>query len=110
MFCFCLQSSLLKLQALEVDGGPSLGPSPEESPPALGSKEPKSPSVPAEAVGKEMKTAALCHNIPADENNPPGTPVCVSHLSVCLSHLPVCLSVIYSLQVKRRFLIKQLSK
>uniref|UniRef100_A0A8C6NP70 FAM13A-like domain-containing protein n=1 Tax=Nothobranchius furzeri TaxID=105023 RepID=A0A8C6NP70_NOTFU len=36
MFCFCLQSSLLKLQALEVEGGSSLGPSPEESPPALG--------------------------------------------------------------------------
>uniref|UniRef100_A0A1A8M630 Family with sequence similarity 13, member C n=1 Tax=Nothobranchius pienaari TaxID=704102 RepID=A0A1A8M630_9TELE len=68
MFCFCLQSSLLKLQALEVEGGSSLGPSPEESPPALGSKEPKSPCIPSELGGK---TAALCHRDPTDENNPP---------------------------------------
>ncbi|AWP18214.1 hypothetical protein SMAX5B_007228 [Scophthalmus maximus] len=39
-------SSLLKLQALEGEGGTSLGPSPEESPPALGSKEQKSPRSP----------------------------------------------------------------
>ncbi|XP_042253026.1 protein FAM13C-like [Thunnus albacares] len=71
MFCFCLQSSLLKLQALEVEGGPSLGPSPEESPPALGSKEQKSPCSPAELGGREGKTLALCHSIPADENSPP---------------------------------------
>ncbi|KAM3592625.1 uncharacterized protein V6R79_022430 [Siganus canaliculatus] len=45
MFCFCLQSSLLKLQ---VEGGSSLGPSPEDSPPALGSKEQKSPCGPRE--------------------------------------------------------------
>ncbi|XP_020513187.2 protein FAM13C [Labrus bergylta] len=71
MFCFCLQSSLLKLQALEVEGGPSLGPSPEESPPALGSKEQKSPCGPVELGGKEGKTLALCHSAPADENSPP---------------------------------------
>ncbi|XP_044034144.1 protein FAM13C-like [Siniperca chuatsi] len=71
MFCFCLQSSLLKLQALEVEGGPSLGPSPEESPPALGSKEQKSPCGLVELGGKEGKTVALCHSIPADENSPP---------------------------------------
>ncbi|XP_059181317.1 protein FAM13C [Centropristis striata] len=71
MFCFCLQSSLLKLQALEVEGGPSLGPSPEESPPALGSKEQKSPCGPVELGGKEGKTLALCHSVPADENSPP---------------------------------------
>lgn len=81
MFCFCLQSSLLKLQALEVDGVPSLGPSPEESPPALGSKEQKSPCGPAELGGLEAKTLALCHSVPADENSPPGsTPVCLSVL------------------------------
>ncbi|XP_074518688.1 protein FAM13C-like [Halichoeres trimaculatus] len=68
MFCFCLQSSLLKLQALEVEGGPSLGPSPEDSPPALGSKEQKSPCGPVELGGK---TLALCHGVPADENSPP---------------------------------------
>lgn len=72
MFCFCLQSSLLKLQALEVEGGSSLGPSPEESPPALGSKEQKSLCAPAELVGREVRTKAVCHSIPADENNPPG--------------------------------------
>ncbi|XP_040885174.1 protein FAM13C-like [Toxotes jaculatrix] len=66
MFCFCLQSSLLKLQALEVEGGPSLGPSPEESPPALSSKEQKGPG---ELAGKEGKTLALCHS--TDENSPP---------------------------------------
>ncbi|XP_029934299.1 protein FAM13C [Myripristis murdjan] len=71
MFCFCLQSSLLKLQALEVDGGASLGPSPEESPPGLGSKEQMSPCAPAELGGKDGKTLALCHSFPADENNPP---------------------------------------
>ncbi|XP_035468120.1 protein FAM13C-like [Scophthalmus maximus] len=61
MFCFCLQSSLLKLQALEGEGGTSLGPSPEESPPALGSKEQKSPRSPVELGGKEEKTQAVCH-------------------------------------------------
>ncbi|XP_070708235.1 protein FAM13C-like [Pempheris klunzingeri] len=71
MFCFCLQSSLMKLQALEVEGGPSLGPSPEESPPALGSKEQKSPCSPVELGGKEGKTLALCHGVPPDENSPP---------------------------------------
>ncbi|XP_029311351.1 protein FAM13C [Cottoperca gobio] len=68
MFCFCLQSSLLKLQALEVEGGPSRGSSPEESPPALGSKEQKSPCSPGGLGGK---TLALCHSTPADENSPP---------------------------------------
>ncbi|KAF1393488.1 hypothetical protein PFLUV_G00016440 [Perca fluviatilis] len=61
MFCFCLHSSLLKLQRLEVEGGPSLRQSPEESHPALGSKEQKSPSGPMELGG-----------VPADENSPPG--------------------------------------
>lgn len=36
MFCFCLQSSLLKLQALEGDSSPSSDPSPEDSAPTLG--------------------------------------------------------------------------
>lgn len=98
MFCFCLQSSLLKLQALEVEGGPSLGPSPEESPPALGSKEQKSPCGPVELGEKDGKTLALCHSVPADENSPPGTCTCSACLSVflsaCLSAcLPACLPV-----------------
>ncbi|MEQ2275728.1 hypothetical protein XENORESO_007761 [Xenotaenia resolanae] len=71
MFCFCLQSSLLKLHALEVEGGSSQGSSPEESPPALGSKEQKSPCVPAELGGKDGRTTALCHRAPTDENHPP---------------------------------------
>ncbi|XP_031698005.1 serine/threonine-protein phosphatase 1 regulatory subunit 10-like [Anarrhichthys ocellatus] len=70
MFCFCLQSSLLKLQALEVEGGSPLGPSPEESPPVLGSKEQKSPCGSVELGGKEGKTLSLCHGDP-DENSPP---------------------------------------
>ncbi|TDH13377.1 hypothetical protein EPR50_G00057140 [Perca flavescens] len=57
MFCFCLHSSLLKLQRLEVEGGPSLRQSPEESHPNLGSKEQKSPP-----------------GGPMDENSPPAVP------------------------------------
>ncbi|XP_008435924.1 protein FAM13A-like [Poecilia reticulata] len=71
MFCFCLQSSLLKLQALDVEGGSSRGTSPEESPPALDSKEQKSPCVPVELGGKDGRTTALCHRAPTDENHPP---------------------------------------
>ncbi|XP_032429821.1 protein FAM13C-like [Xiphophorus hellerii] len=71
MFCFCLQSSLLKLQALDVEGGSSRGTSPEESPSALGSKEQKSPCVPVELGGKDGRTTALCHRAPTDENHPP---------------------------------------
>lgn len=79
MFCFCLQSSLLKLQALEVDGGPSLAPSPEESPPALGSKDQKSPCSPVDFGGlKDGKTIAMCHS--ADENSPPGKGACLSSI------------------------------
>lgn len=79
MFCFCLQSSLLKLQALEVDGVPSLGPSPEDSPPALGSKEQRSRRSSAELGEKEAKTLAVCHSVPVDENTVPGT--CLSHVT-----------------------------
>ncbi|XP_017570016.1 protein FAM13C isoform X2 [Pygocentrus nattereri] len=43
MFCFCLQSSLLKLQALEEDSSPPQGRSPEDSPPGLGFKEESQP-------------------------------------------------------------------
>ncbi|CAL8309972.1 unnamed protein product [Boreogadus saida] len=72
MFCFCLQSSLLKLQALEVEGGPSLGSSPENSPPPLGSKEQGRSSCAMGVRGeKEGNTLALCHSCPADENSPP---------------------------------------
>ncbi|XP_031416714.1 protein FAM13C [Clupea harengus] len=39
MFCFCLQSPLLKLQALDGDGCPSPGDSPEDEAPCLGTKE-----------------------------------------------------------------------
>ncbi|XP_035002290.2 protein FAM13A isoform X2 [Hippoglossus stenolepis] len=71
MFCFCLQSSLLKLQALEVEGGPSLGPSPEESPPALGGKGQRGPCGPAELRGKEEKTLVLCHGVPPEDSSLP---------------------------------------
>lgn len=93
MFCFCLQSSLQKLQALEVEGGTSLGSSPEESPPPLGSKEQKSPRGRAELGGKEAKTLALCHGVPADENSPPGTHTPVS-LCVFINCCFVCVCVI----------------
>lgn len=86
MFCFCLQSSLLKLQALEVEGGASLAQSPDEGSPAQGSKEKKSPCGPPELRGNEGKTPALCHGVFSDENNLPGT--CLSdstHAHICLS-------------------------
>ncbi|KAM6896864.1 protein FAM13C-like [Xenentodon cancila] len=83
MFCFCLQSPLLKLQALEVEGVPSLGPSPEESPPARNSKEQKNPGVPAE------KTAAVCHNVPVDENEPPELLTVLTRPSQSPRHQPL---------------------
>ncbi len=78
MFCFCLHSSLLKLQALEVEGGPSQVPSPEESPPALGSKEQKSPCGSLELGRKDEKTVALCHSAPSDKTSPPGICTCLT--------------------------------
>ncbi|KAJ3608311.1 hypothetical protein NHX12_025360 [Muraenolepis orangiensis] len=86
MFCFCLQSSLLKLQALEADGGgpSSLGSSPEDSPqPPGSSKELPRRRSPCAAVGgwghgekdggggSSSSTLALCHGRPSDENSPP---------------------------------------
>ncbi|XP_033969748.1 protein FAM13A-like [Trematomus bernacchii] len=63
-------SSLLKLRALEGEGGPSPGSSPDESPPPLGSKGQKSPPSPGETGRGE--TLALCHSPPpTDENSPP---------------------------------------
>lgn len=83
MFCFCLQSSLLKLQALEAEGGPSADSSPEERPPAgLGSKELKSPCSSPELGAKG--SLAMIYSGPGGENNSPGnrscTRVCVSEL------------------------------
>ncbi|XP_064176083.1 protein FAM13C [Anguilla rostrata] len=43
MFCFCFQSSLLKLQALEVDMCSPLGPPPEDAVPPPGAPEPCPP-------------------------------------------------------------------
>ncbi|XP_029953983.1 protein FAM13C-like [Salarias fasciatus] len=85
MFCFCLQSSLLKLQALEVEGGPSQGSSPENSPPALGSKEPRSPGGPNELGGK---TQAVCHHVPTDENSPPDVLAVLSRAPLSPRHQP----------------------
>ncbi|XP_061089133.1 protein FAM13C [Conger conger] len=50
MFCFCFQSSLLKLQALEVDLCSPLGPSPEDSVPP--------PNLPPSPGGGEVSPAA----------------------------------------------------
>ncbi|XP_075891269.1 protein FAM13C [Nelusetta ayraudi] len=70
MFCFCLQSSLLKLQALEAEGGPSADPSPEERPPAgLGSKEQKSPCSSPELGAKG--SLAMIYSGPSGENSSP---------------------------------------
>ncbi|KAJ8365657.1 hypothetical protein SKAU_G00144880 [Synaphobranchus kaupii] len=55
MFCFCFQSSLLKLQALEVDMCSPLGGAPEDSIPAQGAKE---LSLPPSLSGEENSPAA----------------------------------------------------
>lgn len=89
MFCFCLQRSLLKLQPLEVEGGPSLGPSPEESPSSPGSKGQKSLCSPVEPREKEAKNRVLSHRVPA-VSSAPGTP-------------PVCLSFWYSTAVVQEY-------
>ncbi|KTF76589.1 hypothetical protein cypCar_00046298 [Cyprinus carpio] len=52
MFCFCLQGSLLKLQALEGDTSPSSDTSPEDSPPSLGFKD-EIPIPSCNGVGEE---------------------------------------------------------
>ncbi|KAG9346012.1 hypothetical protein JZ751_007827 [Albula glossodonta] len=54
MFCFCFQSSLLKLQALEVDMCSSLGPAAEDGGPVQSSKE---LSVPPSLSGEESSPA-----------------------------------------------------
>ncbi|XP_062859539.1 protein FAM13C [Trichomycterus rosablanca] len=54
MFCFCLQGSLLKLQALEEDASSPPGSSPDECPPCLGSRD---------------DTQALSHASARDEQN-----------------------------------------
>ncbi|KAM9425784.1 protein FAM13C-like [Pholidichthys leucotaenia] len=84
MFCFCLHNSLVKLQALEVDGGPSLGSSPEESPPALDFKEQKSP-----CGATDGKTVVLCHSVPADENSPPERLTVLSRPPLSPRHQPL---------------------
>lgn len=83
MFCFCLQSSLLKLRALESEGGPSAASSPEERPlAALGTKEQKSPCSSPELGAKE--TLAMFYSGASGENSPAGTRTCllIEHLHV----------------------------
>ena len=71
MFCFCLQSSLLKLQALEGDSCSSLGPSPDNSPPALTPSQTQTHTLSPALDGKQ-DSQALCHSYPGRENGPPG--------------------------------------
>ncbi|XP_067101318.1 protein FAM13C [Osmerus mordax] len=68
MFCFCLQSSLLKLQALEGDSCSSLGSSPDNSPPAL---TPSQTQTLSPALDGKQDSQALCHSYPGRENGPP---------------------------------------
>uniref|UniRef100_A0A3P9AAV0 FAM13A-like domain-containing protein n=1 Tax=Esox lucius TaxID=8010 RepID=A0A3P9AAV0_ESOLU len=88
MFCFCLQSSLLKLQALEVDGCSSLGPSPDSSPPPQ-------TSPPPPLGGKDQTQTLENHQVlshccpgsfhspsPWEENSPPA-----AHLALLPSPL-----------------------
>uniref|UniRef100_A0AAY4ACW7 FAM13A-like domain-containing protein n=2 Tax=Denticeps clupeoides TaxID=299321 RepID=A0AAY4ACW7_9TELE len=106
MFCFCLQSSLLKLQALEVDSCASVGHSPEEEEeeeaPSLRAKEDQTPGrcsrggerecgvpepqaflkpAPPEAEGAEPQTSPgpsrILHHI-TDGNSPLPSPRCPS--------------------------------
>ncbi|CAL8302693.1 unnamed protein product [Lota lota] len=90
MFCFCLQSSLLKLQALEVEGGPSLGSSPEDSPPPVCGKEQGRSSCAMGVHGeKEGNTLALCHSCPADENSPPESLTVYARPTQSTKHQPL---------------------
>lgn len=93
MFCFCLHSSLLKLQALDVDEGTS----PEDSPPPLGSKELKTPSVPDEPG---WRTAAVCYRGTTDENNSPGTLV-----FICLSSSVLTCPSLFVLRCPQLFVL-----
>lgn len=83
MFCFCLQSSLLKLRALESEGGPSAASSPEERPlAALGTKEQKSPCSSPELGAKE--TLAMFYSGQSGENNTGGTQTCLLVPCLCV--------------------------
>ncbi|KAM6951583.1 protein FAM13C [Aplochiton taeniatus] len=62
MFCFCLQSSLLKLQALEVEEGSSPESSPEEGPPSLGFEERQGPP----ALEEKETLKSPCQNQPSE--------------------------------------------
>ncbi|KAM9837871.1 protein FAM13C-like [Aulostomus maculatus] len=81
MFCFCLQSSLLKLQALDVEGGHSPDSSPEEEPPEPAGKEQRSQSRTVSLQGTDEKTLALCHSVRTDGDVRPD-PFVSSHLSI----------------------------
>ncbi|KAI4894821.1 hypothetical protein NFI96_016838 [Prochilodus magdalenae] len=72
MFCFCLQSSLLKLQALEEDSSPPLGRSPEDSPPGLGFKEENQP--PSRASLKEDSSPQDSRQAESDYIEPQQSP------------------------------------
>ncbi|XP_057215375.1 protein FAM13C [Triplophysa rosa] len=90
MFCFCLQSSLLKLQALEGDTSPSSDPSPEDSPPTLGFKE-ESQHPPCNGVGEEKRlldvrlAAGECSS---DLQQRPGPSRLIQHITDDNSPLP----------------------
>ncbi|XP_023686559.2 protein FAM13C [Paramormyrops kingsleyae] len=101
MFCFCWQSSFLKLQALDAEAGSSLRPSPEDTAPTPGTKEQSrtpvrgsrseetSPGEPRSAVraqilegeGGESQpspgTSRLLHHI-MDDGSPLPSPRCPS--------------------------------
>ncbi|XP_034722344.1 protein FAM13C-like, partial [Etheostoma cragini] len=87
MFCFCLHGSLLKLP--ETEGDTSLRPSPEDGPPALGSKDQKSPCGPLELGGKDGRTLGLCHSVPVDENSPPDLLPVLSRCPSSPRHTPL---------------------
>ncbi|XP_029104718.1 protein FAM13C [Scleropages formosus] len=65
MFCFCWQSSFLKLQALDVDARPSLGPSPEED---------DAPPAPPLGSNKEQSRTPSHHGSRSEETSPAADP------------------------------------
>lgn len=65
MFCFCLQNSLLKLQALETDLCSAFLPAPEETPQLPAPKDPVPSSVQTsvQADGASCGGKQPCHDV-----------------------------------------------
>ncbi|KAA0725598.1 Protein FAM13C [Triplophysa tibetana] len=90
MFCFCLQSSLMKLQSLEGDTSPSSDPSPEDSPPTLGFREERQhPSCNGVGEEKSLLDVRLADGeCSSDLQQRPGPSRLIQHITDDNSPLP----------------------